>query len=70
MRRAVLLLVLVALPACSATSSATPDAGSSSPAAEVVVRTNAGERSLAVRVADSEAERERGLMGVGDPARR
>ena len=64
MRRAVLLLVLFALPACSG-SSATPDAGRSS-TAEVVVRTDAGERSLSVRVADSEAERERGLMGVGD----
>ena len=65
MRRAVLLLVLFALPACSGTPSAAPVAGSSSPTAEVVVRTDAGERSLSVRVADSEAERERGLMGVG-----
>jgi uncharacterized membrane protein (UPF0127 family) len=59
--------VLFALPACSGSSSATPDAGSSfPPTAEVVVRADAGERSLSVRVADSEAERERGLMGVGD----
>jgi uncharacterized membrane protein (UPF0127 family) len=66
MRRIVVLLVLFALPACSGTSSATPDTGSSSPTAEVVVRTDGGERSLSVRVADSEAERERGLMGVDD----
>ena len=66
MRRAILLLLLFVLPACSGSSSATPGTGSSSPTAEVVVRTDAGERSLSVRVADSEAERERGLMGVGD----
>jgi uncharacterized membrane protein (UPF0127 family) len=65
MRRALFLLVLFAVPACSGSTSATRDAGSSSPTAEVVVRTGAGERSLSVRVADSEAERERGLMGVG-----
>ncbi len=67
MRRALLLFVpIVLLIACSGTPSATPVAGSSSPTAEVVVRTDAGERSLSVRVADSEAERERGLMGVGE----
>ena len=65
MRRAVLLLIVFALPACSGSSPASPDAGSSSPTAEVVVRTDAGDRSLSVRVADSEAEREHGLMGVG-----
>jgi len=66
MRGAVVLLLLFGLPACSGSSSVSPDSGGSSPTAEVVVRTDAGERSLSVRVADSEAERERGLMGVAD----
>lgn len=67
MRGAVVLLLLFGLPACSGSSSSvSPESGGSSPTAEVVVRTDAGERSLSVRVADSEAERERGLMGVAD----
>jgi uncharacterized membrane protein (UPF0127 family) len=68
MRRPVLLLVvLLSLPsACARDPAAASDPGSSSPSAEVIVRTDAGERSLSVRVADSEAEREAGLMGVHD----
>ena len=66
MRRTVLVLVLFSAVACAGDPVEAPDAGSSSPTAEIVVRTDAGERSLSVRVADSEAERERGLMGVGD----
>jgi uncharacterized membrane protein (UPF0127 family) len=67
MRRALLLLVPISLLiACSGTPSAPPDAGSSSATAEVIVRTDAGERSLSVRVADSEAERQAGLMGDHD----
>jgi uncharacterized membrane protein (UPF0127 family) len=66
MRRPVLLLVvLLSLPsACAGAPATASDPGSSSPSAEVIVRTDAGERSLSVRVADSEAERQAGLMGV------
>jgi uncharacterized membrane protein (UPF0127 family) len=66
MRRTALVLVLFSAVSCTGDPVEAPDAGSSSPTAEVVVRTDAGERSLAVRVADSEAERQAGLMGVHD----
>ena len=65
-RRAVLLIVLVSSGACAGDPASSPHPATSPSRAEVVVRTDAGERSLSVRVADSEAERERGLMGVGE----
>jgi uncharacterized protein len=68
MPRAVLLLVLLSSVACAGKPATSSDPGNSSPSAEVIVRTDAGERSIAVRVADSEAERQAGLMGVHDLA--
>ena len=64
MRRAVILLALLSPVACTGDPTSVPEPGNSSPSGEVVIRTDAGERSLSVRVADSEAEREAGLMGV------
>jgi uncharacterized membrane protein (UPF0127 family) len=61
MRRSPLVLLLVVASACSADPAAPSDPTGP---AEVVFRTGAGERSLAVRVADSDAERSKGLMGV------
>jgi uncharacterized membrane protein (UPF0127 family) len=68
MRRPVILLVILfTFPsACAGDPATASDPGSSSPSAEVVVRTDAGERSLSVRLADSEIERQAGLMGVDD----
>ena len=63
MRRSPLVLLLLVASGCSADPAVRSDPAGP---AEVVVRTDAGERSLSVRVADSEAERAQGLMGVHD----
>ena len=60
-----LLAAILLLPACGGTGDAAPSSTGSA-ASEVVVRTAGGERSLSVRVADTEEERRRGLMGVDD----
>ena len=56
-----MLLVLLVLAACAGEPSPETDP---SAVHEVVIRTAGGDRSLSVRVADSDEERERGLMGV------
>ena len=56
-----LLVLLVLAAACAGEPSPETDP---SAVHEVVVRTAGGDRSLSVRVADSEEERARGLMGV------
>jgi uncharacterized membrane protein (UPF0127 family) len=66
MRRAPLLLVALLASACAGDQPPAPDPGASVVSGEVIFRTDGGERSLSVRVADSEAERAQGLMGVRD----
>jgi uncharacterized protein len=67
MRRSLTSCVtVVALVACSGGPPPPPDAAFTSPAAEVVFRSSDDERPLAVRIADTDQERERGLMGVRD----
>ena len=58
------LLIALALTACAEDAPRAPSAGFSTASAEVVFRTSSGQRSLSVRVADTEEERARGLMGV------
>jgi uncharacterized membrane protein (UPF0127 family) len=66
MRAVVALIgVTLLLSACGGADDATgPSAGSLTQ--EVVVRTAGGEQRLSVRVADSDEERQHGLMGVRD----
>ena len=52
--------------ACAGDPPASQEPADASATAEVVFRATGGERSLAVRVADTDQERERGLMGVRD----
>src|SRR5215212_11060564 len=69
MRAAVALLAAILLvPACAGVDDATPrSTGSGTQGAqEVVVKTSDGEQHLSVRVADSDEERQQGLMGVRD----
>ena len=62
MRRAPLLLLLSIPLACGADPASDPaDAATTG---EVVFQTAGGERSLEVRIADTDAERERGLSGL------
>jgi uncharacterized membrane protein (UPF0127 family) len=69
MRAAVALLAAILLvPACAGVDDATPrSTGSGTQGAqEVAVKTSDGEQHLSVRVADSDEERQQGLMGVRD----
>ena len=63
MRRSPPLIVLVAaLAACGGDSAS--EGTDAATTGEVVFRAAGGDRSLDVRIADTDAERERGLMGV------
>ena len=65
--RRIPILVLVVLAACAQdVDRASSSPVGTSPNAEVVFRSAGIEHSLSVRVADSEAERAEGLMGVRD----
>ena len=68
MRRAPLPILFMAClsSACGADPATEPVDASTT--GEVVFRTTGGERSLDVRIADSDAERQRGLMGVRELA--
>ncbi len=64
-RALAIALLLIGLTTCANDAPAGTGTSSTSQA-EVVVRTADGEQSLTVRIADSDEERQHGLMGVRD----
>ena len=64
--RPLLLVAVLTLAGCSGANDLPTPTGGGAAVSEVVVRTAGGERTLSVRVADTDEERRRGLMGVRD----